>query len=302
METHSKLDQPVTPPKLILLLGNLPLKVILNKTKITENRGIIFDCPMFNCKAMATFDLGKVFRDPNEYDTVKADFQKVRDFILENQTAELPKVHKELINSKERFLSWMHILANPEIKERYADIETTGLEFFRNEIQSLAFTTEIAGELYGIGFLTKPPLEWAMKRVWEKLIADVEAAGCNPGSLPSIPEVSFIEAEARKLIEPYWYADLNDPEIRAALQEVLKYPIDFHRGLFDVPWFWHRGFDLNFGIDTMDMHVLINENTRHGLKFLVTIHNSEGSGLPIKDFRRDGGDRNPCRSSSREPD
>ena len=46
MESHSKLDQPVTPPKLILLLGALPLKVVLGKSKITENRGIIFDCPI----------------------------------------------------------------------------------------------------------------------------------------------------------------------------------------------------------------------------------------------------------------
>jgi DNA polymerase I-like protein with 3'-5' exonuclease and polymerase domains len=95
--------------------------------------------------------------------------------------------------------------------------------------------------------------------------------------------------ESRK---QWWYADLNDPEIRAALQKVLKFPIDFHRGLFDIPWFWHRGFDLNFGIDTMDMHLLINENTPHNLKYLVTIHNTEGAGYQLKINESTGGGEN----------
>lgn len=293
METHAKLDVPATPPKLILLLGALPLKVVLNKQKITENRGILFDCPMFECKDLATYHPGKVFYDPNEYDTVKADFQKARDFILENQTAELPKIHKEFICSKERFLSWMKILANSEIKERYADIETTGLSFFNNEISSMAFTTEIAGELYGIGFLLKPPLEWAMKYVWEKTVADQKALGIETFSIPE-PEIVL---EAKKKADAYWYADLNDPDIRAALQEVLNYPIDFHRGLFDVPWFWHRGLDLNFGIDTMDMHVLINENSTHGLKFLLTIYNSEAAGYQLKILEEMGDTGNHCEAA-----
>lgn len=156
MENHARLDVPKTSPKLILLLGALPLKTVLGLQKITENRGIIFECPMFDCWAMATFHPGKVLREPNMYDTLKADFQKARDFILDNQTTSLPKIHKELIASKERFLAWMNILANPAITERAGDIETTGLNFWKDEVASMAFTTEIDGEMYGIGFLTNP--------------------------------------------------------------------------------------------------------------------------------------------------
>jgi len=39
METHATLDVPKDPPKLILLLGLLPLISILGIKKITENGG-----------------------------------------------------------------------------------------------------------------------------------------------------------------------------------------------------------------------------------------------------------------------
>lgn len=70
MANHAMRDVPdgslsTNPPKLIVLLGALPLRTILGLQKITENRGIIFDCPMFGCKAMATFAPGKVLREPN---------------------------------------------------------------------------------------------------------------------------------------------------------------------------------------------------------------------------------------------
>jgi DNA polymerase I len=253
---HTQLDRPATPygcvgnstPKLVMLLGALPLKTLLKKDKITENRGIFFDSNWFGCKVMATFHPGKVLRDPNLYDTVKVDFQKARDFLLDRKV-EPPKIHRELINSRERFLSWMRILANPAITERYGDIETTGLIFKRHEIVSMAFATEIDGEMHCIGFLTR-----------------------------------FKESDP-----DWWFADLKDPEIRAALQAVLNYPIDFHRSLFDVPWFWDRGFNLKCGMDTMDMHLLINENTPHNLKHLVTIYNTEGAGYQLKINEYTGG-------------
>jgi uracil-DNA glycosylase family 4 len=261
MANHAMRDVPdgslsTNPPKLIVLLGALPLRTILGLQKITENRGIIFDCPMFGCKAMATFAPGKVLREPNMYDTIKVDFQKARDFLLEHSTPK-PVIHKELINSKERFIAWMQMFADPNITERYADIETTGTTFWKDEIASVSFVTEISNEYYGIAFLTRPKPGW-------------------------------------------WHADLNDPEIRAALQPVLKYPVDFHRGLFDVPWFWHRGYDLNFGIDTMDMHLMINENSRHKLKYLVSIHNPESSGYQLQILEEAGGE--PAKYAEASPE
>jgi len=159
MEAHAALDVPKDPPKLILLLGLLPLTSILGIQKITENRGIIFDCPKFNCKAMATYSLGKVWRDPTEWDTVKVDFQKARDFVLDNPPESLPKNHVELINSKERLLAWLQIMAEPFITERACDLETYGVNFFRDDPSSMSFTVEIDGEMHSIAFLTKPKPE-----------------------------------------------------------------------------------------------------------------------------------------------
>jgi uracil-DNA glycosylase len=75
-KTHASLDVPKTPPKLILLLGAMPLKVMLNKPKLTENRGIFFDYEKFTCKAMATYHPRNVLRDPNLYDILKSIYRR----------------------------------------------------------------------------------------------------------------------------------------------------------------------------------------------------------------------------------
>ena len=144
----------------------------------------------------------------------------------------------------------------------------------------LALVTEIGDEMHGIGFLTRDPV----------LSMDPEPTLETHGE-------SFAYYLAQweqdfKSRKQWWHADLNDPEIRAALQKVLNFPIDFHRSLFDVPWFWHRGFNLNCGVDTMDQHLMINENTPHNLKFLVTIYNAEGAGYQLKINESTGGGAN----------
>jgi len=108
---------------------------------------------------MATYSLGKIAHDPNEWDTVKVDFQKARDFVLDNPPEALPKNHVELINSKERLLAWLQIMAEPFIKERACDLETYGVNFFRDDPSSMSFTVEIDGEMHSIAFLTKPKPE-----------------------------------------------------------------------------------------------------------------------------------------------
>jgi hypothetical protein len=75
----------------------------------------------------------------------------------------------------------------------------------------MAFTTEIAGELYGVAFLLKPPMEWAMKQVWDTMKANAKEALVEEFS---IPEAELVYLATQKA-NAYWYADLNDPEIRA---------------------------------------------------------------------------------------
>lgn len=230
MKTHALKDVPKTPPKLIVTLGSIALKAVLNLDKVTERRGVLHDHPEFNCKVLPTFHPKAILNDPRKYDTVKEDFIKAREFITE-QTEKAPKIHREFINSKESYLRWMKILANGDlIQERYCDTETTGLIFFKDIFASISFAVQVDGEIYAIAFLTIPKDGW-------------------------------------------WHADLTDPEIHEALQQVLIYPIDFHNGLFDIKFFWQNGFEVNFGDDTTDMHLMIDENSPHNLQYLISIYN-----------------------------
>lgn len=235
MDFHAKLDVPETPPKLVVCLGNVPLKAILNKQKIKDNRGVIFDCELFNCKAMASYHPASILYDKKgvKYETLKSDLLKAKEFILETQ--EKPQVHHRiLINSKKAYLDWMGILANPNI-ERFGDIETTSLDYWSGKIISISFTTEIDGEIYSIAFLTVPKEGW-------------------------------------------WYADLGDLEIHQALQQVLAQSTDFHGGLFDVKWFWKNKFTVKFGMDTMDLHLMIDESAPHNLQYCSSIYNKSNDG------------------------
>lgn len=242
MELHALKDVPKNPAKLIVTLGNVPLKAVLNLQKITENRGQFFDSELFNCKVLPTFHPSAILRDPRRFDTFKSDITKARDYI-HNVTEKPLKRHKELINSKESFLRCIAILAMPEVTERYCDLETTGLSYQNDIIASISFSTYIDGEYYSFAFLT-------------------------------------IEKEG------WWYADLTDPEIRDALQKVLLFPIFFHNGLFDVKFFWEYGFKINFGGDTIDQHLLIDENSPHNLRYLISIYNKSNS-LDNKDKFKD---------------
>ena len=233
MDTHAQLDIPKTPPKLVMCLGKIPLKAILGKQKVKDNRGVIFDCELFNCKAMASYHPASIMFDKKgtKYETLKADLLKAKEYIYELR--EKPQVrHKILLNSKASFLEWMKIFSDPSTTERTCDIETTGLFHWKDDIISISFTTEIDGEIISIAFLTVEKPDW-------------------------------------------WFADLHDPEIRVALQEVLNFPIDFHGGLFDTKFFWKEGFYVKPGIDTMDAHLMVDESAPHNLQYCSSIYNKD---------------------------
>lgn len=247
MAEHIAKDYPKVPPKLILCLGAVALKAILGMQKITEKRGVFYDTE-FNghpVKVFVTFHPAAILRRPELYDTVKSDLQKVRDYLnsLENKQLltnkpTLPKITKEFINSKESFLNCMKYLAMLDEIFITDDIETDGLVFFQNEIVSNAFTY-------------KDPANGQLK------------------------SVGFLT----RYKEGWWHANLQDPEIKTALTAVLtKHMFGFQYGDFDCKFWWKNGYHINYCLDTLDQHLLLDENSSQGLKFFVTRYLSEGAG------------------------
>jgi len=240
METHSMQDFPKTPPKIVVLMGNTPLKAILNMQKITDKRGVFYDCNVNGhpVKAMVTFHPASVLYDPSKYDTIKEDMRKVKDALTGVKPEPLPKIRKEIINSFKTFKQWMQWLnAHPEI-DLTCDLETTGLVFFKDKMISISMVFEepTTHKLIGIAFLLVSKEGW-------------------------------------------WHADLENPEIRDLLFKVLRtHRLSWQGGNFDVKFCWKNGCEVTNDFDTIDAHVLIQEKGPHGLKYFVRRYLSEGGG------------------------
>lgn len=232
MKEHGEQDFPKTPPKVVVVMGNTPLKAILDLQKITDKRGMFYDAELngHKVKVMVTFDPASVLYNPTNYHTIKNDFLKVKDVIEDTERPPLPPIRREYINSRGRFMAWMeYLLQHPEIS-LYCDVETTGLSFFKDTIISnaIVFHMPPTGHLMGLAFLTAPREGW-------------------------------------------WNADLNDPEIKDALTKVfVSHKLEWHGGNFDCKMYWKAGYQVTDDFDTIDAHVLFHEKPPHKLEVLVT--------------------------------
>lgn len=306
MTEHVLKDLPPTAPKIVVLLGNTPLKAILGLTKITERRGIWYEGEYagHKVKILPTFHPANILRKPAFYDTVKADLIKVREALIEMQTpgaprvSELPKLHREYISSKDRFLMWMRLLAEYPSLILVNDLETTGLHAFqhnesvlkevegipqtvietrpRDSIVSCSFVFELDGEWYGIAFITQQGVKEIIKEVRD-----------DEGRV-AVPRQIFYYSK-----EEWWWADLQDPEIFTVLQTVLRRDVGiiFHNEDFDVKMWWAHGYRTHCYIDTLDEHLMIDENSLHGLKFLTSRYLIEGGGYEQEIYDYVGGDK-----------
>ena len=237
MAAHAEKDlPPQDPPKFILLLGAVALKAVLGLQKITERRGIWVDSTYFGhpVKVLPTFHPANILRKPELYPTFEGDIRLVKNAVYNIRAPEGPEIHREMINSRERYLGWMNFLADFD-GPIASDIETTGLKFYEDEICSIAYAIEQGGKYYGIAFLVK---------------------------------FSRLTEEQNK----WWMADFDDSEIYEAHRKVTdrELGIDYHNSGFDALFKWFRGFNVKIRHDTLDGHLIVDETTPHGLKFLVS--------------------------------
>lgn len=242
-ELNGVRDFPKTPPKVVLLLGNIPLKAVLNMQKMLDNRGVFYDCEIngHKLKALPTYGPGAILHKPTLYATTLADFRRVKAVLDDSKVGtELEKQSREYINSRTNLMKWFDVLLKAEPMEITADIETTGLIFFKDRIASLALTFELFGELFGIAFLTLPKPGW-------------------------------------------FHASFRDEEIHTKLCQILaRHKFTFHFGDFDTKCMWKEGLFVKDDYDTLDAHLILDEAGNQKLKTLVTRYMAEGGGYQHK--------------------
>lgn len=220
-------------PKYVLLLGNVPLQSITGSAGITKRRGKPFekDGIIF----LPAFHPAFILRDPSHEDTFSKDIQLFKDII---DFGGIPE---------EKELSYRSVLTDDDYQDMLEDLKGT-----------VAFDIE-TNQLYP----------------WRHQLVDKKTKKMSPGTTPKIISMGFATSRTQWCLpvnhreSPWSKGDLQDmiEEIAERLGDAI---LVTHNGKFDLLWVLvHFGVQLENSFDTMLAHYMLDENDRHGLKYLA---------------------------------
>lgn len=224
-------------PKYVLLLGNTPLMSITGKAGITKQRGKAWEKD--GIIYLATFHPAFVLRDPTQSETLSKDIKLFSDII---EFGGIPQ---------ERGLSYRSVLTQKDFNELLDDLSG-----------SVAFDIE-TNQLYP----------------WQHAVAikdkDKKTVGWAPGQKAEIISMGFATSRTQWCLPVrHPQSPWDDQELEAMVEEISERIQDCyvitHNGKFDMLWMRvHFGVEWQIDFDTMLAHFLLDENDRHGLKYLA---------------------------------
>lgn len=118
-------------PKYVLLLGATALKGAINKAKITENHGVVYE--LNGIKYLPTFHPAAALRDPKRLDPLRNDLERFAKVVEGMEIDDGPHLNWCEVKSFEQFNACLaDIEASPVVS---FDLETTGLEWWVEDFQ-----------------------------------------------------------------------------------------------------------------------------------------------------------------------
>lgn len=222
-------------PKYVLLLGNVPLQSITGKQGITKKRGKPFEKD--GIVFLPTFHPSFILRDPTNEMVFEQDIKLFRDIVDFGGVPEERELDVRLV------LSW------DDFDEMMDDLDGT-----------VSFDIETT-QLY----------PWQTRKLdkYGRWVEDPE---------PKIVSIGFGTARNQWVIpvnhdRSPWTQD----EVQEMVEEITEVIEDLfvvmHNGKFDLLWMWvHFGVQWPIDFDTMLAHYLLDENMRHGLKYLAQVY------------------------------
>lgn len=215
-------------PKYVLLLGNVPCQSVLDLKGIKKLRGKPIEKD--GVIYLPTFHPAYILRDPTEHETFSADIRLFAEII---KAEGIPK---------EEGLNHIDVFTKKQLKKMMddmwgqvsCDLETTGLYPWAKDAAINSFGFGSKGAQYTI------PGEYKYNPQYDSYDTDLE---------PEDIENMLIELEKR----------VKDGKLKFITQN----------GKFDMLYILVRyGYKLEIFFDTMMAHFMIDENQRHGLKYL----------------------------------
>lgn len=223
-------------PKFVLLLGNTPLQSVTGAAGITKQRGRPFEKD--GILYIPTYHPSFILRDDSNRLFLENDIKLLRDIVERGEVPREDKLRHTIIKTRKDFEKLLDALHG----EVSFDIETNGLYPWQ------AYTS--------------------------KMVKGVEV---QEPHTPLITMIGFGTADGEFSLpmshpESPWSADAID-DMLAEIGECLEdCDIIAHNGKFDFLWMlviygvdWYRYFEF----DTMLAHYALDENDRHGLKYLA---------------------------------
>jgi uracil-DNA glycosylase family 4 len=225
-------------PKYVLLLGNVPLQSVTGQAGITKRRGKpwVKDGIIW----LATYHPAFILRDPGQQTTLENDIKLFRDIVD----------FEGIPETKE--LSYRSVLTKQDVREMLRDLHG-----------GVAFDIETT-QLYPWRQMT-PVLDKDTKKIirWD------------PGPEAKIISMGFATQRTQWCLPVNHY---QSPWSKAELEDIVDQISDrledcrlfTHNGKFDLLWMRvHFGVEWENEFDTMLGHFMLDENDRHGLKYLA---------------------------------
>lgn len=226
----------VVKPKYVLLLGNVPCESVLGKKGITKLRGkpIEQDGVIY----LPTYHPAFALRDPRNEPAIRADVALLREIADKGGLPEEEGLNPIQVLDRTTFRKMLRALKGTVS----FDIETSCLYPWR----------------YGVGGKGKPSDKYKD---------------------PVITAIGFGTRKAQWTIpiNHYEVQPFTKHKIKSMIQQITEKLEDCyvvaHNGKFDSLWMKvHYGVHWKIDFDTMLAHYLLDENSRHGLKYLSQIY------------------------------
>ena len=129
-------------PELVFACGNLPMKMLLKKSGITNKRGSLFEYETeagHKCIVVPIYHPYMVIAEPRHRYLFEVDIKNALDKVVLGKASE-SKLEYTLVSSGEELLDMALTLENYE-EPIACDIETTGLNFLRDKILTVAISS-----------------------------------------------------------------------------------------------------------------------------------------------------------------
>lgn len=231
-------------PKFLVLLGNSPCQALLDATGINKLRGKPVEhegrvvIPMLHPNS--------ALYDEKYLDTIKKDIQRLKDCVEFGGIPEERELEFETVDTWDKVK-----LMLKDLRGKVAiDGEMTRLYPFYTTLDQLVEN----------------------KQASKQAIADHKAT--HSGNLPKIVSIQF-GCRKRQWVLPMqqsgvWSDEKLDKIIKLVTRKLKDCFCIYHNGKFDALWMLvHHGVKWRVDFDTMLAHYLLDENDRHGLKYLA---------------------------------